>query len=273
MTPLDYARLGLATFPCHYPIINGAVRCSCGNPTCPDAAKHPYARHAPNGFKNASKDPEKVKHWAGGPYNIATATGAISGIVVIDVDDRHGGADSLAALEAKHGPLPSTWRSFTGGGGEHRFFRHPRRFLGCSEAKLAPGIDVRADGGYAIVPPSRHISGQAYAWDVDHHPEHTTLANMPEWLLAAALAANGGDKPKIDWKRFALEDVAEGKRHAALRTLAGLLFYRLFREPHLAAQLLVAFNGTRCKPPLPDDELERIIDHAAAREIQKRRPA
>jgi hypothetical protein len=94
---------------------------------------------------------------------------------------------------------------------------------------------------------------------------------MPEWLLAKALAANGGDKPKPDWKRFAEEPIAEGKRHDQLRSLAGLLFYRLYRERHLAAQLIIAFNERRCQPPLPEDELERIVDHAAAREIQRRR--
>jgi putative DNA primase/helicase len=265
-----YLRLGLALFPVHYPVVNGTTRCSCGNPDCDNAAKHPYARFAPKGFKNASKDPRAIRRWCEGPYNVAVATGAVSGIVVLDVDPRHGGGHSLAALEDEHGTLPDTWRVLTGGGGEHHVFRHPRRFVPCSEGKIAAGLDVRGDGGYAIAPPSRHISGRAYAWDVDHHPEHVPLADMPDWLLA--LTANG-EQPRRDWKQFALEPVPEGKRHAELRSLAGLLLYRLSREPHLAAQLLVAFNQTRCTPPLPEDELARIIDHAAQREIARRRTA
>jgi hypothetical protein len=92
MSPLDmaaaYAARGLAVFPCHYPIINGTTRCSCGNPNCADAAKHPYGRHAPHGWKGASKDPRRIERWWGAavPYNVAIAAGAVSGIVVIDID-------------------------------------------------------------------------------------------------------------------------------------------------------------------------------------------
>jgi putative DNA primase/helicase len=168
--------------------------------------------------------------------------------------------------------LTTPWRAFSGGGGEHLYFRHPARFVGCSESKVAPGLDIKADRGYIIAPPSRHISGGCYAWDVDHHPEHTRLADMPGWLLDKALAG-AGDKPKADWKRFADEPVPEGRRHKAIRSLAGLLFYRLRREPHLAAQLLAAFNERRCQPPLPDEEIKRIIDHAATRELNRWRPA
>jgi putative DNA primase/helicase len=267
-----YLRLGLAIFPCHQPVINGTSRCSCGNPACPDPAKHPYARHAPNGFKNASKDPRVIKRWNGGNHNIAIATGSISGIVVLDVDPRNGGTESLMYLQAEHEDLPHTWKALTGGDGEHYVFRHPGRYIPSRDSKIAAGIDVKGDGGYIIAPPSRHISGRYYAWDVDHHPEHTPLADMPEWLLDKALAANGADKPKSDWKQFASEPIVEGKRHDKLRSLAGLLFYRLSREPHLAAQLLISFNQTQCEPPLPDEELAGIIDHACAREIQRRRP-
>jgi putative DNA primase/helicase len=269
-----YLRLGLAIFPCHYPVINGTSRCSCGDPKCSDnAAKHPFGRFAPKGFKSASKDPRVIRRWADGPYNVAVATGSVSAIVVLDIDPRHAGDQSLASLEAEHGGLPHTWKALTGGGGEHYVFRHPGRPISCSEGKIAPGIDLRGDGGYAIIAPSRHISRRPYAWDVDRHPEHTPLADMPNWLLEKALAANGDTKPKGDCKRFADEPIAEGKRHDKLRSLAGLLFFRLSREPHLAARLLISFNQTQCDPPLPDEELARIIDHACAREIARRRPA
>src|SRR6516165_8431860 len=95
-----YLRLALAIFPCHYPIINGSARCSCGNKACTNAGKHPYARFASNGFKSASKDPRVIKRWHGGPYNLGIATGAVSGIVVLDSDPRNGGEQSLAQLKA-----------------------------------------------------------------------------------------------------------------------------------------------------------------------------
>jgi Bifunctional DNA primase/polymerase, N-terminal/Primase C terminal 1 (PriCT-1) len=137
--------------------------------------------------------------------------------------------------------------------------------------QIALGIDVRADGGYAIAPPSLHINGRRYAWNVDYHPEFVALAPMPQWLVDQAVAPETGNKPKVDWKAFLGTPIAEGKRHDSLKSLAGLLFYRLAREPHIAAELLIAFNRHRCTPPLDEDELLRIIDHAAAREIQRRR--
>jgi putative DNA primase/helicase len=270
MTPLDYAALGLAVFPCHYAVIKGTARCSCGKPNCADAAKHPYQRHAPNGFKNASTDSAKIKRWIDGPYNIGITTGRISGIVVIDVDPRHGGDESLARLEAEYGPLPLTWRALTGGGGEHVSFRYPARHIPTRTSPFARGIDIKGDGGYIIAPRSRQISGRYYEWSVDHHPESTELAAMPAWLVEKAAAP---ENPKIDWKGFVGEPVPEGKRHDSLTRLAGLLFYRLAREPHVAARLLIAFNATCCSPPLEDDEIKRIIEHAASREIAKRRLA
>jgi putative DNA primase/helicase len=262
-----YLRLGLAIFPCHTAHINGAARCSCGDPKCANPAKHPVGHLAPNGFKSATKEPKAIRRWDGRGYNVAIATGAVSGIVVADVDPRHSGDQTLAELEAEYGSLPDTWRARSGDG-QHVYFRHPGRFVACGEGVIGVGIDIRGDGGYIIAPPSRHITGRTYTWDVDRHPEHTALADTPEWLLAKAAVT---DKPKVDWKRFAEAPVLEGERHKAIRSLAGLLFYRLSREPHLAAQLLIAFNDRRCQPPLPEDELARIIDHAAAREIQRRR--
>jgi hypothetical protein len=57
MTPLAYAACGLAVFPCHYPVISGVARCSCGVVNCGSPAKRRHSRHAPNSFKNASNDP------------------------------------------------------------------------------------------------------------------------------------------------------------------------------------------------------------------------
>jgi hypothetical protein len=271
MTPLAYAELGLAVFACHHIVVNGTARCSCGNPNCTDLGKHPYGRHAPNGFKNASKDPRIIGRWSCGPYNIAIATGMISGVIVVDIDPRNRGDKSRAQLEAEHGPLPPTWRAFTGGAGEHIYFAHPGGYIPCSEGKVAPGIDIKGDGGYVIAPPSRHISGRRYAWDVDHHPEHIELAAMPPWLIETIATPNSGDMPKKDWKAFVATPIVDGTRHNALKSLAGLLFYRLARETHLAAELLIAFNQTRCNPPLQETELLGIIDWAAVRETQRRR--
>ncbi|MGD8325046.1 MAG: bifunctional DNA primase/polymerase, partial [Gammaproteobacteria bacterium] len=68
-----------------------------------------------------------VREWfrRSAEYNVSVVTGALSGLVVMDVDPRHGGRESLRMLEREHGPLPQTVESITGGGGRHVYFTHP----------------------------------------------------------------------------------------------------------------------------------------------------
>jgi hypothetical protein len=95
-------------------------------------------------------------------------TGKKSGVVVLDVDVDDGGLDSLAKLERAGTPAPKTARACTGGGGIHIFFRNPRGTeIRNSAGLLGPGLDVRGEGGYVVVPPSR--TRGLYRW-VDTSP-------------------------------------------------------------------------------------------------------
>lgn len=106
--------------------------------------------------------------WTAAPSaNIGAATG--NGIVAIDIDPRHGGEQSLAELQRKHGELPATLTTRTGGGGRHLLFRSDAK-LANSAAALGPGLDVRGDGGYVVAPPSLHISGVRYEWLIQTEP-------------------------------------------------------------------------------------------------------
>src|SRR5688572_32726626 len=102
----------------------------------------------------------KLREVAGG---IGLPTGKKSGIVVLDVDVDDGGLESLAKLERAVAPAPKTARARTGGGGIHVFFRNPRGTeIRNSAGLLGPGLDVRGEGGYVVVPPSRTQS--SYQW-------------------------------------------------------------------------------------------------------------
>ncbi|MCW5593785.1 MAG: bifunctional DNA primase/polymerase [Burkholderiales bacterium] len=114
--------------------------------------------------------------------NIAAVTGAISGIVVVDVDPAHGGEESVAVIEREIGPLPATVESRTGGGGRHLYFAHPGGHVG-NRAGILPGIDLRGDGGVIVLPPSIHPSGNAYAWVPGHSPDEHRLAPLPPYFL------------------------------------------------------------------------------------------
>lgn len=107
--------------------------------------------------------------------NIGIVTGAISGLVVLDLDS----ADAIA--EAERRGLPDTLMVRTGKG-RHVYLRHP----GCkttNRAGFLPGMDIRGDGGYIVGPGSIHPSGALYAWE--NPPGQFTLAEMPEWLAEA----------------------------------------------------------------------------------------
>jgi putative DNA primase/helicase len=205
-------------------------------------------------------------------WNIGLVTGTPSGLVAIDIDPKHGGDETLAALEAEHGELPLTWRFLTGGGGEHILFAHPGGHVPCScgnaekPGKLGPGVDVKADGGYIVAPPSEHLSGRRYAISVDHHPEDISAAALPAWIiekLGVGAAAGGRD-----WGEFAQRQITEGARNTELASLAGLLFRRLAWNAELAAELIVSWNTTHCAPPLDDIEVETIINSIANREAE-----
>jgi putative DNA primase/helicase len=276
---LRYAALGWPVFALHYPVRRvGKLCCSCGNPACSNAAKHPYGRLAPDGCKNATTDERKIRRWfAGAPFNIGIATGAKAGFIVLDVDPRNGGDETLAALEGQHGPLPWTWRFRTGGGGEHILFRHPGGLVKNNVGTaLGNGLDIKADGGFIVAPPSAHISGRHYAADVDHAPDDGPLADLPTWLTER-LRTNRQKMPIATipetWRKLARDGVVEGQRNDAVARLAGLLLRPGPIDPFVVLDLIRSWNAQRCKPPLADNEIVRTVESICGRELARRQGA
>jgi len=130
--------------------------------------------------------------------NLGVVTGAASGLVVLDVDPRHGGGDALAQLESINGLLPRTVESLTGGGGQHVYFSHSGRRVPSKPA--APGLDVKGDSGIVIAPPSLHVTGRRYVWESGCAPDEIVVAETPAWLLEIVLdthaAADRGAVPR-----------------------------------------------------------------------------
>ena len=106
--------------------------------------------------------------WNQPPFaNIGIATGSISDLLVVDIDIslKKDGFASLKILEHQFGKLPHSLRVRTGSGGVHIYLQMPEHSVKCSVERLGKGLDVRADGGYVIAPPSVNISGKAYEWE------------------------------------------------------------------------------------------------------------
>jgi hypothetical protein len=151
----------------------------------------------PNGFKDATTDPEQIKAWwAKWPgASIGCPTGpdmGKSGAWVLDVDLPEGPA-TLAELEATYGLLPTTVEQQTGSGGRQLFFKWPEgREVKNSARKIGPGLDVRGAGGYVILPPSGHPSGGIYSWGSNG----AILAFAPDWLLDLVAPLPTPEAPK-----------------------------------------------------------------------------
>lgn len=157
---LYYIRRGWPIFPVYEPGDDG--KCSCGNPQCEHPAKHPRTRH---GVLDATTNEAQIRNWWGRwpEANLGLATGARSGVIVLDVDVRHGGDKSIAEIERIEGQIIKTRESLTGGGGRHLFFLHPGTPVK-NKIGIMPGLDIRGDNGYVLLPPSVHISGRVYIW-------------------------------------------------------------------------------------------------------------
>ncbi len=133
----------------------------------------------------AATDPDVIRGWweRWPDSNVGLVTGPRSGLAVLDVDPRSGGTDSLAELEERAGVLPGTVQSVTGGGGVHLLYRHPGAPIKSRAHSLGRGLNVKADGGQVVAPPSLHPSGRRYAWLGDVWQEPLSL--WPAALTAA----------------------------------------------------------------------------------------
>ncbi|MDH5296605.1 MAG: bifunctional DNA primase/polymerase [Nitrospirota bacterium] len=213
--------------------------------------KIPILRDWPN---QATTDPNLIcTWWTHDPSaNVGIVTGEKSNLIVLDVDPDNGGDDSLRSLEARYGPLPATPEVLTGGGGRHLYFQYPGCPLGNSAGKLGPGLDIRADGGQVVAPPSIHPkTGGSYEWEVAHHPDDVPPAPLPDWLLR--LMTTKGEK-HVNRPSQIFHD---GSRNDSLTQEAGKLRRIGLSETELQASLS-AINQERCRPPLDENEVRRI---------------
>ncbi len=157
---LTYARNGWPIFPLH--------------------GKIPFKDS--QGYKDATTNEKQIHTWWSQhpTANIGLATGERSGIIVLDIDPPEGHF-SLKELQQTHTPLPDTRRSSTAHKGLHYFFQYPNdgeRFTNAVGLAGLEGVDIRASGGYVVLPPSTLYGRLSYTWG---NPE-TSIAPLPVWL-------------------------------------------------------------------------------------------
>lgn len=240
---LNYAALGYPVFPC-WP-----------------GTKDPMTTH---GFKDATVDSEQIRAWwdRNPDANIAIAT---EGLLVVDIDGQSnpwpGGDSELAAA------LESTPVSITPRGGRHHFFIQPKGAgVRNSAGKIALHLDVRANGGYAVLSPScvngkeyRYVSGRALDVPRDRLPiAPARLVELARKKKERAPAQKSGTSRTTTSEDFKMGDViSEGERNSTLASLAGGMRRRGMSQERID-DALREVNRHRCQPPIDDDEVLQI---------------
>lgn len=171
-------------------------------------------------FQREHASPAELQSWSEtGDLNAAIATGAVSGIIVLDTDS------DAADVEVKRRGIPRTAFVRTSKG-HHYYFKHPggqvRNFAG-----RVPGCDLRGDGGYVVAPGSIHPSGHVYTWELS--PADAAIADAPDWLLdlvkakpapAASIGDNAYAEAALDRELGMVRRAAEGTRNDTLNRAA-----------------------------------------------------
>lgn len=195
--------------------------------------------------------------------NIGIVTGAVSRIIVVDIDEQD---KAYKWLEEQGHQLTETVTAKTGKG-LHYYFKHPGYQIG-SKIKCLPGMDFKGDGGYVVAPPStvektveaekgiRSKVESSYEWI--RSPEDTEIAECPEWLLQELIkqSERSTSPPLVE------ELIPEGSRNTTLFSRARSLFKQGYNEGEVYG-LLNNLNQSRCIPPVDSNELDEIIASAA----------
>lgn len=232
-------------------------------------------------YQTDPPDPDQIAVWwdETPAANVAVLTGR--GLVVVDLDGR--GAKALLEAEGIEIPDGAGWAET--GNGWHVYLAAPagvtignaagilRGTEPDPETGKLPQVDVRGDGGYVIAPPSIHPNGRPYRWAVEPGAE---LPEIPAKLLdlcnrrsepAAKVAAPPHQAPQVAseanrelWVAPSLQGVGEGQRDDTCAKLAGYFVEKL--PVDIVCAILHGF-GDRCAPPLPHDDVDRVVESVA----------
>lgn len=125
-----------------------------------------------------------------------------AGRVVIDIDPRSGGINSVIDLTGRYGPFPATPTVVSGGNGLHNYFLLPTGITVPSGGSLAalgyPGLEWKGPGGQVVLPPSMHESGRAYRWEPGFALDQVPIAPVPDWLLQLILEQSASSDCRSD---------------------------------------------------------------------------
>lgn len=251
---LDYVERGYPVFPVCSPRMGKHYH---GSALCTNPGKTPLVAWA--AFQERVPSEAEVRvWWARWPLaNIGMATGVLSGVLVLDADGTEARKECL-----KRGGLDETPTVWTGKiGGAHFHLEYPggdvRNF-----ARKLPGTDMRAQGGYVLMPPSVHASGNVYRWA--DHTRQLHHAPVPEWLTELIHERANGDfegsgehGDPLDYDEILEHGFDEGHRDDGLFRFACRLRHDNIDQAY--AEELIRVAAGACRPAFDEGEAVKKI--------------
>jgi hypothetical protein len=230
-------------------------------------------RDGGRGCLDAVNDLDQLRTWwtRWPRANIGIATGAASGITVIDIDPANGGEQSVTKLAAKGLTFPPTLRAVTPNGGWHLVYQHRAGIKNWS-GKIAPGIDTRSDGGFIVGAPSRVTRKQdgvlaSYAWIdpatgeicEDGRVPEAEITPFPEWAAELCI-------PKPVYRAFrSFKPMSSDSARAAIERQTALIAREGEgnRNGALSARAFYAYRNYVRRGVCGEGELKRLLHDAA----------
>lgn len=211
------------------------------------------------GFKSATTDLEQLQEWNRKfpDCNIGIPTGHINGIFVVDVDGEQG-LHSLAQLEQLHGKLFAP--TVITGKGKHLYFKMPIDIeIKCNASKIADHIDIRANGGYVVAPPSIHSNGNKYKWE--NFDFSQDFPQAPEWLLNLVVNPDEAQN-QINELLEEISNTPEGVRNSTLLKNAEKINYIANKSFKSTEEIKKDIISAGLESGLPKNEVEKTTDNA-----------
>lgn len=226
-------------------------KCSCGKIDCSSPGKHPLLSDW-KAFQEEKVTHEQLNCWLDEfpGSNYAVITGKISDLVVIDID----GETGAKSFKEHISEFPTTRISKTGKG-YHLYYKYPIREKRVKNAVgIYDGIDVRADGGYVLIPPSSHISGRNYEW----------INQDPLAKYKPIIPIRQEEGVKTQWAEILSKGAKKGQRNDTLSRLAG--HFARMKMPYNEFLVIAEEWNEKCEPPLSREEILSTIDSIYGRE-------
>lgn len=219
--------------------------------------KKPLIPWKPYQFKRLTREEVKKLFAKKEAVGIAVVTGKLSGLAVLDFEKE---------AEIPYHKLKTGIQSRSGGGGVHFYYKYPASYDLFSCTRLLPDMDLRGEGGYIILPPSSHKSGNRYKWT--HRIFDYELDDFPRWILPHYHERRSVGQNIED----VVKGIGQGTRNDSATVVAGTLL-RFIPQSYwqvLVWPLLQAWNKNN-KPPMSEVELHHVYKSIANRALRQRR--